>query len=179
MRTPLFAVILAAALPSVVLADAFTAPRPGTVLDLSNSITVAWEKPKKPSDEWTGLVNVSASLNWARNGSNGAEWHDIAVNRPNDSAGEVRWDPRELREFLEVNCTTCTAEVYFSATYNKIPSDQVTDGHQEGMGWLTDQFRIEGHDALDTSGAGGSEITGLAVFLGAIAQCFLVGMAAF
>ena len=166
--------ILAALLPALVSAEKFTAPPPSEALDVSGPITVAWDKPNKPSDEWRGLVNVTAMFSWLEvgNGRSGTWFYDIAGNRPNDAPGEAKWDPRGVREFLKANGTGYGVALVFTTNYYKIPPSEVTDNHFESRGAMTDEYEIEGYSLPDRSAAVMPRAAVGAVMLGALAHFF-------
>lgn len=174
MRVSVLTALVAAAINlAMVSADDFIVPRAGEALDVSGPITVAWAKPNKPSDEWTGLVNVTAMFYWVGKGQDRTWFYDVATNRPNDRAGGAEWDPHGIREFLKENGTDYAVAVVFSGGYDKTPPSEVRDGHREGRGWLTDEFEIKGYAAPDRSGAALPRAAWGAIALGILAHVLL------
>ncbi|KAM0637176.1 hypothetical protein ACHAQF_009002 [Verticillium nonalfalfae] len=63
------------------------------------------------SEEWVGLVNVTASFNQrSPEGLTGEAVDKLAVNRSSDEAGDVDWGIRELRDSLDA-ASTYTASI--------------------------------------------------------------------
>lgn len=149
-----------ALLPAVLARDGFVLPPANKPLNVSAPIKIAWNRPAKPSDDWVGLVDVTAFFDWrSPEGRTGEAIYDVVSNRSSDEAGDVDWDPREMRAFLEAN-STYAASVFFSGGYSKHAAG-VRVQSSESRGWLTDSFRIEGHDSSSVAGVVRASLGGL------------------
>lgn len=106
---------LLVALSAALASAQFVLPK-GASVDLSAPIMVAWDRPKKPSADWVGLLNITAWLDWTTPaGVEGFNVFDVALSRSSDEPGDAIWDPREPRAFLQAN-STYAASIRFDST---------------------------------------------------------------
>ncbi|KAH8175213.1 hypothetical protein LIA77_03631 [Sarocladium implicatum] len=127
----MFRIPLLAALCSVVSAELFTKPEAGALLNVSSLITIAWNQPERPRDDFNYLnLEMHFSMPHPNNTDGMIGWtENLASNLTLSRGGEYQWDPTEVKEFIEESYNETDTRgkpvVTFYATL-KGPSDGLT-----------------------------------------------------
>src|SRR5688572_29291656 len=101
MRHAIHAVFLAA-LCRAASDDFFNKPEKGTSLNISAPITIAWDQPERPRDDFHYLDIEAHFVMPNPNETDGTTgWTiELASNLTLSRGGEFEWDPSEVEEFV-------------------------------------------------------------------------------
>lgn len=159
MRPALFSAVLVSASALTAALD-ITSPT-GKTLDVSGPITIAWTKPDPSNGDPKNYVAIQVRYDFymeysqRRDGADATGWYEIiAGNLTMARAGEVQWDPKMVREFLEETVADGRTDEAESA-HVVISVDMMGREFRHGiLPENTEPFSISGYEGGPEPGAG-------------------------